>query len=91
MKGMLERGQTSLRKYLRTLTKMNQVSIFRGFIRFMNMMIYLGADVDQNDLVNFNFFTIFLYQATCPADWTLIEFYQSDVQALRPHLLSSRQ
>ena len=105
MKDMMERGQTSLKKYLRILTKINQIikdrsrggqnqapySILRGFIRFMNMMIYLGADVDQNDLVNFNYFTIFLYQATCPADWTLIEFYQSDVQALRPHLLSSRQ
>ena len=28
----------------------------------MNVMIYLGADHDQNDLVNFNYFTIFLDQ-----------------------------
>ena len=24
------------------------------------MMIYLGADVDQNDFVNFDYFTIFI-------------------------------
>ena len=26
------------------------------------MMIYRGADADQNDLVNFNYFTIFIDQ-----------------------------
>ena len=87
MKVMLERGQTPLRKYLRTLLKMNQVSILRGFIKFMIMMIYLGADVDQNDLVNFNYFTSSYTRATllksCRLD--MIRFYQSEVQAVRPH------
>ena len=71
MKVMLERGQTPLRKYLRTLLKMNQVSILRGFIKFMIMMIYLGADVDQNDLQLLHYLHRPGQHYSSPADWTM--------------------